>query len=219
MVDRGAARPAPPLPPSAPAVQFYIPATSSLQERRPRTLKHGDTFGLFDHYGDIVPGEGSPKGLYHEDTRFLSGLQLLINDRRPLLLSSTVQDNNALLTADLTNPDFFDAIGRLDAAARHHPHRAREVHLAAARLRAPGGAQLRRPRSRDPPDAAVPDRFRRPVRGARPPAPGARRDRRRRCSGRHALAFTYHGLAGDCRRTILQFAPAPDQARARPGGV
>jgi glycogen debranching enzyme len=97
----------------APAIEFYIPATSSLQERRPRTLKHGDTFGVFDHYGNIVPGEGSPEGIYHKDTRYLSSLQLLINDRRPLLLSSVVQDNNALLTADLTNPDFFDEAGRL----------------------------------------------------------------------------------------------------------
>jgi hypothetical protein len=45
--------------------QFYIPATASLQERRPRTLKQGDTFGLFDHYGDIMPGEDSPDGVYH----------------------------------------------------------------------------------------------------------------------------------------------------------
>ena len=100
-------------PPSAPLVEFYITATSSLQVRRPRILKHGDTFGVFDHYGDIQPAEGSTEGIYHQDTRYLSGLQLLINGRRPLLLSSIVQDNNALLTADLTNPDFFDAAGRL----------------------------------------------------------------------------------------------------------
>ena len=125
-------------PSAAPVLQFYIPATSSLQERRPRTLKHGDTFGLFDHYGDIVPGEGSPEGLYHKDTRFLSGLQLLINDRRPLLLSSTVQDNNALLIADLTNPDFF--VDGPRPAARHDPHRAYPIHLAGHGLRAAGGA-------------------------------------------------------------------------------
>jgi glycogen debranching enzyme len=100
-------------PPPAPPVEFYIPATSSLQVRRPRTLKHGDTFGVFDHYGDVVPAEGGTEGIYHQDTRYLSGLQLLVNGRRPLLLSSIVQDNNALLTADLTNPDFFDAAGRL----------------------------------------------------------------------------------------------------------
>lgn len=94
--------------PAANLVQFYVPATSSLQERRPRTLKHGDTFGVFDHYGDIVSGDRSPEGLFHRDTRYLSEFSILINDRRPLLLSSAVQDNNVLLTADLTNPDFFD---------------------------------------------------------------------------------------------------------------
>ncbi|MCB1497713.1 MAG: amylo-alpha-1,6-glucosidase [Bauldia sp.] len=91
-----------------PALQFYIPATSSIQERRPRTLKHGDTFGVFDHYGNILSANGSPEGLFHRDTRYLSELRLVINGRRPLLLSSTVLDNNALMTADLTNPDFFD---------------------------------------------------------------------------------------------------------------
>ena len=100
--------------------------------RRPRTLKHGDTFGVFDHYGDIVPAEGGTEGIYHQDTRYLSGLQLLINGRRPLLLSSIVQDN-ALLTADLTNPDFFDAAGRL-RLPKDAIHIVREVHLAGAGL-------------------------------------------------------------------------------------
>jgi hypothetical protein len=45
--------------------QFYIPAVSSLQERRLRALKHGDSFALFNHYGDIVPFRGAPDGLYH----------------------------------------------------------------------------------------------------------------------------------------------------------
>lgn len=89
------------------AIQFYIPATSSLLERRPRTLKHGDTFGVFDHYGDIIRANGNPEGLYHNDTRYLSALQILIDNCKPLLLSSTVQNNNTLLTADLTNPDIF----------------------------------------------------------------------------------------------------------------
>jgi N-terminal domain of (some) glycogen debranching enzymes len=129
----------------APVVEFYIPATSSLQERRPRTLKHGDTFGLFDHYGNIVPGEGSPEGLYHRDMRFLSSMQLLINDRRPLLLSSIVQDNNALLTTDLTNPDFFDR--RPGYRQGHDPPRPGEVHLGGLCLRASGGAQFRHARA------------------------------------------------------------------------
>ena len=86
---------------------FYIPATSSLHERRPRTLKHDDSFGLFDHYGDIVWTIDSPEGLYHEDTRYLSGFEFRFAGRRPLLLGSTVQNNNCLLIADLTNPDIY----------------------------------------------------------------------------------------------------------------
>ena len=90
-----------------PGVQFYIPATSSILERRPRTLKHGNTFAVFDHYGDIIEAPGSPEGVYHEDTRYLSGLELLVDSRKPLLLSSTLQDNNAVLTVDLANPDIY----------------------------------------------------------------------------------------------------------------
>jgi glycogen debranching enzyme len=101
---------------SAAIAQFFVPAAASLQERRPRTLKHGDTFGLFDHNGDAIAGPGSPEGLFHLDTRYLSGLQLTIEGRRPLLLSSTLRDDNATLTCDLTNPDIFDHDGSLHIA-------------------------------------------------------------------------------------------------------
>lgn len=93
--------------------QFYIPTTASLQERRPRTLKHGDTFGLFDHNGDAIGAVGSPEGLYHLDTRHLSFLRLSIDGARPMLLSSTLSDDNSALTCDLTNPDLSDEDGRL----------------------------------------------------------------------------------------------------------
>lgn len=98
---------------SAPVAQFFIPATASLQERRPRTLKHGDTFAVFDHNGDALSGPGSPEGLFHRDTRYLSHLYLTINGKRPILLSSTLRDDNATLTCDLTNPDLFDEKGKL----------------------------------------------------------------------------------------------------------
>src|SRR4029450_13926180 len=85
--------------------QFQIPATISLQERRPRTLKHGDMFAVFDHYGDAISGPGGSDGLYYRDTRYLTWCQLRINGVRPLLLGSTLRDDNATLTCDLTNPD------------------------------------------------------------------------------------------------------------------
>jgi len=104
--------PAPATPGSQPT-QFFIPAATSLQERRPRTLKHADTFGVFDHNGDVLSGPGSPEGVFHCDTRHLSHLFLTIDGKRPMLLSSTLRDDNAVLTCDLTNPDLYDAAGRV----------------------------------------------------------------------------------------------------------
>jgi glycogen debranching enzyme len=93
--------------------QFFIPATTSLQEKRPRTLKHDDSFAVFDSNGDALSGPGSPDGLFHRDTRYLSHLHLTVEGQRPMLLSATIRDDNATLTCDLTNPDLVDAEGRL----------------------------------------------------------------------------------------------------------
>jgi glycogen debranching enzyme len=87
--------------------EFYIPATESIAEAWPRILKHDDTFAMFDHRGDVVNARGNPAGLFHRDTRYLSGFYVLIDDNRPLLLSSNVQDDNSALSADLANPDIY----------------------------------------------------------------------------------------------------------------
>ncbi|MGH7160012.1 MAG: glycogen debranching N-terminal domain-containing protein, partial [Acetobacteraceae bacterium] len=84
---------------------FYISATGSLAEQRPRTLKAGDIFAVFGHSGDATDGPGSAEGIYYRDTRYLSRIALSINGARPLLLSSAVSDDNAMLTCDLANPD------------------------------------------------------------------------------------------------------------------
>ena len=97
---------------------FYIQATESIQERWPRTLKQGDTFALFDTLGDIVQPGATPGGLFHNDTRYLSGVQLLIDGQRPLLLSSAVENDNVVLTIDLANPDIYQD-GKVGSAARN----------------------------------------------------------------------------------------------------
>ncbi len=43
--------------------------------------------------------------MYHRDTRYLSHMYLTINGARPILLSSSLRDDNATLKCDLTNPD------------------------------------------------------------------------------------------------------------------
>ena len=59
---------------------------------------------------DMVGGFGSPDGLYHDDTRFLSQLELRLNGDQPLLLSANPGEDNALLTVDLANPDTTAAV-------------------------------------------------------------------------------------------------------------
>jgi len=85
--------------------QCSIVASSSLTEEHVEVLKQGDTFGLFDRYGDIHSLKTGSQGLYHEGTRFLSLFELTLNGERPLLLSSTVKEKNVLLNVDLMNPD------------------------------------------------------------------------------------------------------------------
>jgi glycogen debranching enzyme len=85
---------------------FYIPATDSPSRPR-RTLKHGDTFAVFDDHGDIGASAGGADGVYFDDTRFLSRLELTLNGMQPLLLGSNIRDDNTQLTVDLTNPDMY----------------------------------------------------------------------------------------------------------------
>ncbi len=196
--------------PKAPA-QFFVPASASLHERRPRTLKHGDTFALFDHSGDAVGGPGSPEGLYHRDTRHLSHFYLTMNDgARPILLSSALRDDNATLTCDLANPDLPGPDGH--RALKHDL-----IHLRRTRFLWDGSLFERlavcnyddQPREislRFDFAGDFADLFE--VRGTKRAAKGhlhapeVRHD--------HAI-LSYEGLDGAVRQTTLRFAPAPDE--------
>jgi glycogen debranching enzyme len=88
--------------------QFYIRASSSLADDRTRVLLHGDTFAIFDRSGDIQKLGFSQQGIFHAETRHLSRMEMRIEDVRPLLLSSTIREDNVLFGADLTNPELDD---------------------------------------------------------------------------------------------------------------
>ena len=85
---------------------FYIPATGPSSRPR-RTLKQDDTFIVVDSHGDIGSSSGGSDGIFNNDTRYLSHLELSINGKEPLLLGSHVRDDNAMLTVDVTNPDIY----------------------------------------------------------------------------------------------------------------
>jgi glycogen debranching enzyme len=87
--------------------EFYIRSSSPRIDVRTRVLKQGDTFAVFDRFGDIETFGTGELGLYYQDTRFLSRLTLKLGKDRPLLLSSTVRDDNAVMAVDATNPDVW----------------------------------------------------------------------------------------------------------------
>ncbi|MBO9498066.1 MAG: amylo-alpha-1,6-glucosidase [Novosphingobium sp.] len=60
----------------------------------------------------MISVAGSSEGLYHRDTRHLSHYYLTINGNvRPILLSSSLRDDNSVLTIDVTNPDIAGESG------------------------------------------------------------------------------------------------------------
>ena len=91
---------------------FYIPAADTDATRGRRVLKHADCFAVLDESGGAQAQGAAAEGLFFEDTRHLSRLLVTVDRTRPLLLSSTVTDDDLMLSADLVNPDLMHE-GRL----------------------------------------------------------------------------------------------------------
>src|SRR5262245_20285203 len=191
---------------------YYVTAAVPPGGERDRVVKQGDTFAVLDHHGDIRPVGMKEQGLYHEGTRFLSALVLRLGRGRPMFLSSTVSEDNVLLTADLTNPDVRD--GDRIAVPRG------TVHLFRGILLWEGTCHQRlrlRNYGTDPVDVAFALRFEADyadifeVRGTTrtnrglllPPAVGI-----------DHVVLGYKGLDGVVRRTRLTFGPVPDHLSA-----
>jgi glycogen debranching enzyme len=187
---------------------FYIPATG--MATRPRqTLKSGDTFIVVDTFGDIGASAGDADGLFHQDTRFLSHLELLVNGQPPLLLGSNLRDDNSLLSIDLTNPDFLS-----DGRVMLHKdllHIARTIFLW-------NGSAYQRLAVRNHGDQTInlsltllyrsdfADLFE--VRGLHRPRRGSAVER---IAARDRVLLLYNGLDGVTRSTTLTFDPPPDE--------
>jgi glycogen debranching enzyme len=107
--------------------QFEIVIEGGLLDDRTLVAVRGDTFGVFDRLGDILPPESARQGLFHEGTRFLSRLQLALWGTRPALLSSGVREDDGTLIIHLTNPDIRG--NGSTSMASHSVHLVRRVRL------------------------------------------------------------------------------------------
>ena len=185
---------------------FYIPAKGGAS--RPRlTLKHNDTFAVFDSHGDIGATAGTPDGLFDHDTQFLSHLELLINGGQPLLLGSAIRDDNLSFHVDLTNADVYE--GERILLPKDTVHIGRTIYLSDGSLRerialSNHGAQEIELTLSLAFGSDFADIFE--VRGIR----RARRGQAwRRVLGGGGVMLSYRGLDERLRETAITFEPAP----------
>ena len=193
--------------------EYYVRASSALADDRTRVLKYGDTFAVFNRYGDIEAFGPSQFGLFHAECRHLSRFTMRVNQLQPLLLSSTIREDNSFLSVDLTNLD--SPVNTEDALLRGTVHIFRLQFLREAscyqHIRLINyGLQPIRVSLLLQFDADFADIFE--VRGTKRSRKGERLPDQ--AEGDAALLM-YKGLDGMVRRTRLEFSPRPASLTAR----
>lgn len=195
------------------ADEYYVRASSALVDDRTRVLKCGDTFAVLNRYGDIEDLGFSQFGLFHAESRHLSRFTLRLNQQQPLLLGSTVREDNAFLSVDVTNVD--TALNTDDSLPRGTVHIFRSQFLGPAthyeHLRILNyGLEPVRLSLLFQFDADFADIFE--VRGTKRQRKGERLPDH---FDQSAAILAYKGLDGVFRRTRLEFFPLPTSLTSR----
>jgi glycogen debranching enzyme len=176
--------------------------------REDQVIKHDRAFFLSDRFGDVPEGNQGALGLYYRDTRFLSRLELALDELRPLLLHSSTERNYAQTVelaypVTVSDPQGFEYQENLSVA--------RSRLLAESLLEqidvSNYGSVSRSVRLRLKFDADFLDLFE--VRGmtrtqtqpGQPQAPQV---------GHNSVTFASRGADGILRTTLIRFSPAPD---------
>src|SRR6266542_2463278 len=181
------------------------PAATDIREVQ--VIKHERAFFLSDKFGDVPVGNQAALGLYFRDTRFLSRLELWIDDTRPLLLHSSTERNYSQIVelafpVPVLDPQGFGEYGENMAVSRHRllgDSLIEEIELSNF------GVERRSVRLRLQFDADFLDIFE--VRGWT----GRRRAGQIQPSKveRNQVTLGYRGADGALRTTTLRFSPAP----------
>jgi glycogen debranching enzyme len=182
--------------------------------REDQVIKDDRTFLVTDRFGNVPEGNTAALGLYHRDTRFLSGLDLVVDGLEPILLHSSTERNYSQIV-EVTYP--FEAIDTEGV------HRKENVSIQRFRVLSDGslherirvrnfGTKPRRITMTVDFDADFRDLFE--IRGLV-------RDRRGQQQAprvdRSTVVLSYRGLDGEVRTTTIRFSPAPerlDESRA-----
>ena len=187
--------------------EFYIKATSSLADDRTRVLKYGETFAVFNRFGDIESIGTMQFGLFHREARHLSRFSFHLGGRKPLLLNSSIRDDNSLLSVDATNLAVRLPDGRHMPQGSIHIFRSASLSEALCQLQFRFhnyGAELYPLTLLFIFDADFADIFQ--VRGTPRPRSGQRLEDR---VDEHSLVLRYAGLDGVVRETHVCFSIQP----------
>ncbi|RZF62621.1 amylo-alpha-1,6-glucosidase [Sphingobacterium corticibacterium] len=84
--------------------EYHISSDAVNSDEVNMVLNYSNTFAVFDRSGNIHPHGKMVQGIYHQGTRFINTLILHVNGEKPLLLSGSIKEGNAIYSADLTNP-------------------------------------------------------------------------------------------------------------------
>ncbi len=176
--------------------------------REDQVIKDDRTFLVTDRFGNVPEGNTAALGLYHRDTRFLSGLDLVVEGHEPILLHSSTERNYSQIV-EMTYP--FEAIDQEGV------HRKENVSIQRFRVLADGflherirvrnfGSKARRITMTVDFDADFRDIFE--IRGLLRERGG---QAQRPTVDRSSVVLSYRGLDGDIRTTTIRFSPAPDR--------
>ena len=173
--------------------------------RNVQVIKHDRGFFLADEFGDVPPGNTAALGLYYRDTRYLSSLELTLDDLRPLLLHSSPERNYRQIV-ELAYPISVmspDGIEEKDNISLSRNRVLADSLLERIRLSNYGGTE-RTHTLRLEFGADFLDIFE--VRGW----PRERRGQTQRpIVERSRVVLSYRGVDGLVRSTTLRFSPAP----------
>lgn len=86
---------------------YYVLTSAIASRRAVQVLANGRGFAVFDAGGDILPSPNESLGFFHRDTRYLNRFEINIAGQIPYLLNSNLDEDNAQLRVNLTNPDLF----------------------------------------------------------------------------------------------------------------
>ncbi|MGH2722899.1 MAG: amylo-alpha-1,6-glucosidase [Actinomycetota bacterium] len=197
-------------------------APAGVDIREVQVIKDDRTFFLSDRYGDVPEDNRAALGLYHMDTRFLSALELTVNDMHPLLLHSSTERNYSQIV-ELAYPFELKDPQGLE----------RRENVSLQRFRVLSGSLFERIRIRN--FGTEPRKIRLQIEFGADfldifEVRGMYREQRgqlqRPRAERHKVVLGYRGLDGEVRTTTIRFSPAPREltesratfeVEARPG--